>query len=141
MIERNDAVAKFVVDRALGCDLAPPFAGYVESEDGLPVAAAILNGFTGHDVHLTVAGRRVSLALARTVARICFRDWNVARVTAITRESNRPAIRCLARFGFAFEGRLEAYYGTEAAHLFGLQANRQILTGDDHGHRQHDQPL
>ena len=141
MIERNDAVAKFMIDRALGCDLAAPFAGFLESEAGLPIAAAVLNSFTGHDVHLTLVGRRVSVAFARAVARICFRDWKVARVTAITRQSNRAAIRCLARFGFVLEGRLDGYYGSEAANLYGLHASRQILTGTDNGFFQHDQSL
>jgi hypothetical protein len=128
-IKVHNAAAKAHIDAALGSDIQGLFTGLVETRAGLVIGAAILNRFSGHDVHLTVAARPFTSDFIRAIATVCFADFEVSRVTAITRESNRAAILALRRAGFVLEATMPSFFGDEEGLQFRLLSSQQKLTG------------
>lgn len=127
-IERNDVVAKFILDGVFGSCFHAPFSGFVIVEEGFPIGAYVLNCYTGHDVEFTMALQKpISIGIARQIARDCFVGLGVSRVTAKTRTSNAPARRGLEAVGFKQESVAFDHFGDENAAVYALLKRDQKL--------------
>jgi hypothetical protein len=127
-IKVQNAAAKAHIDAAIGSNIHGIFTGLVETRVGVVIGAAILNRFSGHDVHLTVAAKPFTSDFIRAIATVCFVDFEVSRVTAITRHGNRPAILALRRAGFVLEATMPAFFGEDDGLQFRLLSSQQRLT-------------
>lgn len=128
-VEREDAVAKFIMERRMpGHRFVPPYSGFVVHDDGAPIGAYALNCYTGHDVALSgVIIRPWPIKVAREIARQCFVGLGTSRITAWTRVSNERAIKSLLACGFNSESIARDHFGDEDANVLVLLRRDQKL--------------
>lgn len=114
---RDDVGAASILGPILKTVIVPPYTGFLVKSDGWPVGAIILNCFTGADIALTAAMRRgfAGKSVADQIARYCFEELGVVRITARTRRSNRAAIIGLKLCKFRFESIAADHFGDEDA--------------------------
>lgn len=108
MIVTDIRVARFA-ESALGQPIIPPFTCLGIERGGEIIAAAVFNGFTGPDIHMTVAGRGWSRAFLRAVGDYVFVQLGCLRISAVTEQ---PKVVALAeRIGGRVEGRMRNMFG------------------------------
>jgi hypothetical protein len=127
-VERNDPAGAALLTKAFGVAFVPPFTAWIVWNGHIPLGAYVLNCFTGHDVALTgVVYSPWPISVAREIARQCFVELGVSRVTARTRPSNVGAIRALKAAGFHMESVARDHFGDEDAYVFALLRRDQKL--------------
>lgn len=126
-IEAGDAAVEWVAAR-LGVSFPRGSTALALARGGEIVGGAVFCGFTGRDIEASVAASR-TLAwprgfLARVGAYV-FDELGCARMTVLTRATNRAVIRIAPRLGAVREGLKRDYFedGADAV-VFG------ILKGD-----------
>lgn len=104
----GDDVAKFVGD---GCStiICPPFTAMGIERDGEIVAGVVFNCFTGHDVHVTVAGEGFHRGFLRAVGRYVFDQLGALRISITTEQEH--VIDVAKRLGAQTEGRKRNHFG------------------------------
>lgn len=122
-IETGEPAIQWVAGR-LGVSFPKGATALALARDGELVGGAVFCGFTGRDVEVSVAAGR-TLAwprgfLARVGAYV-FSELGCARMTVLTRPSNRTVIRIAPRLGAVQEGRKRNYFEDGAdALVFGI---------------------
>lgn len=104
----GDDVAKFVGD---GCStiICPPFTAMGIERDGEIVAGVVFNCFSGHDVHVTVAGEGFHRGFLRAVGRYVFDQLGALRISITTEQEH--VIDIAKRLGAQTEGRKRNHFG------------------------------
>lgn len=110
MIVTDERVARFVGERC-GTIVYPPFTCMGVEQGGRIVAGVVFNCFTGHDVHVTVAGDRgaFSRAFMRAVGRYVFDQLGCLRMSATTEQ--HAVISIAHRLGGRTEGVKRDHFG------------------------------
>jgi RimJ/RimL family protein N-acetyltransferase len=122
-IETGETAVQWVADR-LGASFPRGATALALARGGELVGGAVFCGFTGRDIEVSVAAAR-TLAwprpfLARVGAYV-FDELGCARMTALTRATNRAVIRIAPRLGAVLEGRKRNYFDDGAdALVFGI---------------------
>ncbi|MBN8945226.1 MAG: GNAT family N-acetyltransferase [Rhizobiales bacterium] len=122
-IETGEPAVRWVAGR-LGVSFPKGSTALALTLDGEMVGGAVFCGFTGRDIEVSVAASR-TLAwprgfLARVGAYV-FGELGCARMTVLTRASNRAVIRIAPRLGAISEGVKRNYFEDGAdALLFGI---------------------
>lgn len=97
--------------------------GIVRGEGAL-IGAATFHEFNGSNVELCYWGPwSMTLPIARGIARFCFDELKVNRVTVRTARNNRVIKKGMPKMGFRFEGVMHRFYGPNKKHdaiVFGL---------------------
>lgn len=104
----DDSVARFVAETC-NLVLCPPFTAMGIERDGEIVAGIVFNGFTRHDVHVTVAGRGFTRGFVACVGRYVFRQLGCLRMTIETEQD--AVIDYAKRLGAQTEGRKRNHFG------------------------------
>lgn len=104
----GDDVARFVGDRC-GTILCPPFTAMGLEHRGEIVAGVVFNGFTRHDVHVTVAGEGFTRGFIRAVGAYVFHQLDCLRMTITTEQDS--VIDYAKRLGAQTEGRKRNHFG------------------------------
>lgn len=110
MIVVDDRVARFVGERC-STILHPPFTAIGRERDGLIVAGAVFNCFTGCDIAVTVAGDRhaFSRGFIRAVGDYVFRQAGCLRLSITT---EHPHVISIAhRLAAQTEGTKRNHFG------------------------------
>jgi hypothetical protein len=123
-------IAEWVAARFPHVETFPPWARAVAwvdvSEDG---TGEIVGGIVacprggGFDAELSIALEtpRTTRAQWRTLCRLVFEEWGMARVTCHVAKSNRQSRRFCERLGFRREGALRrGYDGRQTAIIYGM---------------------
>lgn len=116
------------VERSLGMKLSEPriVLGFIR-DDGRPMAAAVLNDYTGSNIEVTIVAepRGVTLELLSYLGRYIFKQLGCRRLTVRTKKRNRHARRILhnPRHRFQFECVARDYFPDDDAVVFRLLKN------------------
>lgn len=110
MIVTDGRVARFVA-QACGTTIVPPFTMMGIERDGEIVAGVVFNGFTRHDIAVTVAGGPFALGFIRAVGRYVFEQLGCLRITIVTEQEK--VIDIARRLGAQTEGRLRDHFGKD----------------------------
>ena len=108
MIVTDQRVAQFA-ERVLGHPIIPPFTCMGIERDGEIIAAVVFNGFTGPDIHATVAGHGWTRGFLRAVGEYVFGQLGCLRISAVTEQSKVVALA--ERLGGRIEGRMPNLFG------------------------------
>ncbi|MDC9807923.1 GNAT family N-acetyltransferase [Rhizobium binxianense] len=117
--EPREEIAAWVGAR-IGVSFHPPYTTLAHVDRGRIIAGFVFNVWTEHDVEVSLAADRLSLALMRSVFRYVVHQLGCRRVTARTRADNIAAQTVLARLGARPEGRQQAYFGDCDALLYAI---------------------
>ena len=110
MIVTGEQVAVFLA-KALQRNVVPPYTAVGTERDGEIINGVLINHFTGHDVHVSVAGRGWSREIIVGVGEYIFDKLLCERMTMITEQ---PRVIALAlKFGGEIEGRLRNHFGPD----------------------------
>ena len=110
MIVTDERVARFVGERC-GTIIHPPFTAMGILENGEVIAGVVFNGFTRHDIEVTVAGGPFSRGFIRAVGRYVFEQCGVLRISITTEQQN--VIDIAQRLGAQTEGRKRNHFGKD----------------------------
>lgn len=128
MIEVDGNCARAIVEQTLRVKIWEPFTGIIMTTDGKFTGACIFNNYDGRDVHFTCVNRGIlKMSEARFVARYVFEKLGCHRCTAITRGTNRLAIKALVQLGFVYEGTLREHFEDADGAVFGLLRSEQRI--------------
>lgn len=106
----DERVARFVSQK-VGSSFVPPYTTLGLERRGEIVAGAVFNHWTGHDVHVSVAGNRGAFTrgFIWLVRDYVFGQLNCLRMTVVTEQ---PAVEAIAlKLGGQVEGRLRNHFG------------------------------
>lgn len=109
----DEAVAKWAGEQ-LGVRFVHPLTaiGVVDPAGQLVGASVFNDHYPGGNLEWTYVGEgSLRLHMIRDIARYCFVQLEVSRVTAKTRRSNKLVRRLLPRAGFSFEMTQKRYFG------------------------------
>jgi RimJ/RimL family protein N-acetyltransferase len=104
----DERVARFVgqrVDRII----YPPFTCMGIERDGEVIGGVVFNCYTGHDIHVTVAGSGWTKGFLADVGQYLFGALKVGRVTVVTEQVK--VVRLAERLGGQIEGCLRNHFG------------------------------
>lgn len=108
MIVTDIRVAQFV-EKTIGQPIIPPFTCIGIERDGEVIAGVVFNGFTGPDIHMTVAGHGWNRALLRAVGEYAFGQLGCLRISAVTEQEKVVALA--ERIGGRVEGHMRNLFG------------------------------
>lgn len=100
----------------LGVRFQEPYTayGFTDANGNIDGAVILNDYYKMGNVEITYFGpRSLSPRIVAFIARFCFEELQVMRVTAKTKRSNAVVRRLLPRFGFAFECTHKRYFGPE----------------------------
>lgn len=100
----------------LGVRFQEPYTafGFVDANASLRGACIFNDYYPGGNVEVTYVGpRSFTKATLTFMARFCFDELRVSRVTAKTRRGNVLMRRILPKGGFQFEGTQKRYFGAD----------------------------
>lgn len=118
MIVTDERVARFVGSQ-VNRTIFPPFTAMGIERNGQVIGGVVFNCFTGHDVHVTVAGQGWTKGFLADVGQYVFGTLKCARMTIITEKPN--VIRIAERLGGEIEGMMRDYFGKDRpAFLIGI---------------------
>jgi hypothetical protein len=125
----DDVAAARWAGEMLDTTFAQPLIGFVIKDGPAINGAVIFNGWTDQNIDMTGVGMGCwTPGVIRYLARYCFKQLGVKRVSAQTRASNTKARNALVAMGFVGEGFCEDWFPDgEAAVLYGLLARNQRL--------------
>jgi len=122
-IETGEPAVLWIAGR-LGVSFPKGSTALALASDGALVGGAVFCGFTGRDVEVSVAASRTLAWPRGFLARVgtyVFDELGCARMTLVTRATNRAVIRIAPRLGAVREGRKRNYYEDGAdALVFGI---------------------
>lgn len=105
----DERVVEFVgktVDRTF----YPPWTAMGIERDGQIITGIMFTCFTGHDVHMTIAGRFWPRSFLADIGNYAFNTMGCLRMTAVTEQ---PRVAKMAeRLGGKVEGLLRDHFGT-----------------------------
>jgi hypothetical protein len=104
MIVVEDPAVVAWMERRLGVTFSHPHIvrGFM-TDDGKLLCAVLFNNYSGSNIDISVASRRITRGVLRYVARYVFAQLGCRRLTTITKKRNKHAQRMAARCGFKFE--------------------------------------
>lgn len=108
MIVTDERVAPFVA-KECGVQIFPPYTSIGIEQSGEIIAGIVFNNWTGHDIHITVAGRGWHKGLLAEVGDYVFNKLKCSRMTAITEQ--KKVVRLASRLGGKVEGTLTNQFG------------------------------
>lgn len=130
LVQADEAAGR-IFERAFGFPAVPPYAGLLVIDDaGVPHGAVLLNGYNrGMNIDASAIGQGCwTMGVMRDLARYCYINLGVRRVTAKTRKDNWKARRALKAIGFREEGKLRDYWPDgHPAIVYGMTAREQKL--------------
>lgn len=112
---QDEAVAMWA-GANLGVQFQEPYTayGFTDAAGNIDGAVIFNDYYPSGNVELTYFGpRSLSPRVVLFMARFCFEQLRVSRVTAKTKRSNALVRRLLPKFGFAFECTQKRYFGPE----------------------------
>lgn len=109
-IVTDDRVALFVAQRT-NTRIIPPFTAMGLDKDGEVIGGVIFNHFTGHDVHITVAGTGWSRGFLAEVGHYVFDTLRCLRMTVVTEQPR--VVRLAEKLGGEVEGLLRNHFGPD----------------------------
>ena len=104
----GDEVGRFVGERC-NTMICPPYTAMGIERDGEIVAGVIFNGFTRHDVHVTVAGHGFTRGFICAVGNYVFHQLDCLRMTITTEQEQ--VVDYAKRLGAQTEGRKRNHFG------------------------------
>jgi len=110
---QDEAVAAWAAEQ-LGVQFVQPLSaiGVLDARGDLVGASVFNDYYRGGNIEWTYAGARsLGPDMLRELARYCFVQLEVSRVTAKTRRSNKLVRRLLPKAGFTFEMTQKRYFG------------------------------
>ena len=108
MIVTDDRVAPFVA-RKTGTRLIPPYTAMGIEHGGEVIGGVVFNHFTGHDLHVTVAGCGWTRGFLAEVGQYVFGQLACLRMTVITEQPK--VVRLAERLGGQIEGLMRNHFG------------------------------
>lgn len=105
----NDLRIPCFLSERLGVVFEPPFTTMGIEKDGKIVAGILFNIYTGHDIHVTIAGSGWTRRFLRLLGQYLFDHLGVDRFTALTEKQN--VVDIVERLGGMKEGRLRDHFG------------------------------
>ncbi|MBX4899163.1 GNAT family N-acetyltransferase [Rhizobium bangladeshense] len=117
--EPREEIAAWVGAK-IGVEFHPPYTTLAHVDRGRIIAGFIFNAWTEHDIEISVAADRLSLALMRTVFDYVVNQLGCRRATCRTRADNSKAQTLLERCGARQEGRQRGYFGDCDALLYAI---------------------
>lgn len=110
MIVTDDRVAVFVAKHT-GTIINPPYTLMGIEQRGEIVSGVVFNHFTGHDIHMTVAGRGWTKGFIADVGEYLFGQLRCLRVTIITEQPK--VVRLAEKLGGQVEGLMRNHFGAD----------------------------
>lgn len=108
MIVTDDRVPLFVA-RLTGTRVIPPYTAMGLEHDGEIIGGVVFNHFTGHDLHVTVAGRGWTRGFLAEVGQYVFDQLHCLRMTVVTEQPK--VVRLAEQLGGEVEGLLRNHFG------------------------------
>jgi RimJ/RimL family protein N-acetyltransferase len=82
--------------------------------DGYLVGSALFQWYNGNNIELNYYGPgTATVGVAKVLARVALKRFNVQRVTLRTENTNLAIIRGMMKFGFRLEGMERRFYGRD----------------------------
>ncbi|MFT8896263.1 MAG: GNAT family protein [Acetobacter sp.] len=106
--EDDNRVSVFLA-RELNVLFHRPFVTMGIERDGEIIAGMLFNNFTGHDIHVTIAGTGWTRRFLRAFGRYLFDHLRVERFTGITEKQN--VVDIVERIGGQREGVMRNHFG------------------------------
>lgn len=110
MIVSNDRVAAFVA-KTCGRQIVPPYTAVGIERDGEIVSGAVFNHWTGHDIHVTVAGSVWTRGILADVGAYVFGKMGCGRMTIVTEQPK--VVRLAEKLGGQVEGLMRDHFGKD----------------------------
>lgn len=107
-IVTDERVAVFLA-KALGINVVPPYTVVGTEKDGEIINGVLINHFTGHDCHVSIAGRGWTKQIIRGVGEYVFDQLLCLRMTVLTEQPH--VVRIAERLGGQVEGLLRNHFG------------------------------
>lgn len=97
------------LERHLGVAFFPPFTTMGIEKDGEIIGGVLFNIYTGHDIHVSLAGSGWTRSFLRYVGQYLYDQLCVERFTAITEKQN--VVDIVYRLGGRKEGVIRNHFG------------------------------
>jgi len=112
------------VERTLDIKIAEPCHafGYV-TDEGKPLAAVVVNDYSGANCELTIVAERGGL-IRPVLKHICaytFNQLGCRRITVRTRKRNKPVQKLALKAGFKFEAVASDFYDDDDAVVYRMK--------------------
>lgn len=121
MIVSDDRIAPFVA-KGVGVIINPPYTCVGIERSGEIVAGVVFNHFTGHDMHITVAGSGWTRGFFADVGAFVFGRQKCLRMTAVTAQPS--VVKLAERLGGKVEGVMRDHFGEgKDGYLIGFMKN------------------
>lgn len=112
-------IASWVGSR-IGVKFDPPYTTIAEIRDGKIIGAYVFNMWTQHDVEVSLAADRLTVALMQRAFFYVVDELGCRRATFRTRADNYQAQKTLQRLGAKLEGRQRLYFGDCDGLIYGI---------------------
>lgn len=118
MIVADQRVAVFVA-KALQRPVHPPYTCMGIERNGEIVAGLVFNNWTGHDIHMTAAGRGWTKGFLVEVGEYVFGKLKCLRMTSVTEQPS--VIKLAEKLGGSVEGMMTDHFGKgKPGYLIGI---------------------